>query len=426
MPRRSTTRFTINTVKGLKAPDPSGMQKLYWDADLIGFGVLCSGKTNGKTYVVQRNVNGKSRRVTIGSTKAFTLSEARDRAIKLLAKMYDGIDPKAERRASRASGLKLGQVLEDYLADNKGLREKTAADYRATVHRYLSDWLDLSLKEIDRDMVKERHLQIQEAVAKNKRRDATGHSAANGTMRVLRLIWNYAKELNQDLPDNPVTRLSRVKAWFPENRRDSIVRDSDLPVFYEAVTNLKNTVQRDYILLMLFTGLRRSEAAALTWDEADLEERVIRLPRARTKDGRRLDLPMSDFVYELLLAQRDLRSNERWVFPAESKSGHVEEPRFALDIVAEKTGLYVRPHDLRRTFITIARRCRLSEYDLKGLVNHSLGGDVTAGYVIDSWEDLREPMQIVTGHLLEKIGRVQLVDRQTSPEGAEVASDVNA
>ena len=94
-----------------------------------------------------------------------------------------------------------------------------------------------------------------------------------------------------------------------------------------AVCALPNPVARDYILLLLFTGLRRREASALTWGEVDLDARVIRLPAVRAKAGRKLDLPMSDFVFDLLSARRAL-GDARWVFPAPSASGHIEEPKF--------------------------------------------------------------------------------------------------
>src|SRR3954468_13873351 len=62
MPR---LKLTQRTIEKLPAPDPSGRQLLHWDTDLRGFGVLCSGKTNAKTYVVQRDLpNGRTRRVT--------------------------------------------------------------------------------------------------------------------------------------------------------------------------------------------------------------------------------------------------------------------------------------------------------------------------------------------------------------------------
>ena len=89
---------------------------------------------------------------------------------------------------------------------------------------------------------------------------------------------------------------------------------------------LPNPVARDYLLLLLFTGLRRTEAATLRWGDVDFVERVIRLPAARTKAGRKLDLPMTDIVRDLLVARRAI-GKEEYVFPSDSKSKHISEPR---------------------------------------------------------------------------------------------------
>lgn len=45
-------KLTERIVSQLKAPHPSGKQVLHWDTELKGFGVLVSGKTNAKTYIV--------------------------------------------------------------------------------------------------------------------------------------------------------------------------------------------------------------------------------------------------------------------------------------------------------------------------------------------------------------------------------------
>jgi hypothetical protein len=63
---------------------------------------------------------------------------------------------------------------------------------------------------------------------------------------------------------------------------------------------------RDYLLLLLFSGLRRREAASLRWEDVDLTARIIRVPAVSTKAGRKLDLPMTDFVHDLLVARRAL------------------------------------------------------------------------------------------------------------------------
>jgi integrase len=203
----------------------------------------------------------------------------------------------------------------------------------------------------------------------------------------------------RDNPENPVPPLQGGEFYFAP--------------FGENYSGDDNKTQRDYILLALFTGLRRREAATLRWDDVDLKDRMIRLPAERTKGRRKLDLPMSDFVADLLTARRAIGQDGPYVFPANSRSGHIEEPRFALDEVKKMSGIKVRMHDLRRTFITVAEECEMSVYALKALVNHSLGRDVTAGYIQFGPERLREPMQRVTDRLRELIGI-------NGPEGANV------
>ena len=183
-----------------------------------------------------------------------------------------------------------------------------------------------------------------------------------------------------------------------------MVSSEELPAFYEAVATLPNTVARDYLLLLLFTGLRRREAAALTWEDVDLKEKVIRVPATSTKAGRKLDLPMSTFVHDRLVARRAIGQAE-YVFPSNSKSGHIEEPKFPLRQVAERTSVKVSVHDLRRTFITVAESTDMSPLALKALVNHAIGSDVTAGYVQMTTERLRGPAQAVCDKLIESSGR---------------------
>ena len=238
-------------------------------------------------------------------------------------------------------------------------------------------------------------------------------------MRVLRIVWNFAADRVPGLPRNPVTRLSR--GWYPEERREGLVKASELLAFHAAVMQLGNAVARDYVRLMLFTGLRRTEAATLRWDDVDLQERIIRLPADRTKAGRKLDLPMSDYIYDLLNERQkdEAGADSKYVFFAHSRSGHIEEPRAALDAVAEATDIKVTCYDLRRTFITVADSCDIPFYALKGLINHSMGTDVTAGYIVAGPDRLRGPMQKVTDRFKELIGpealrppRERLVERE--------------
>jgi integrase len=205
------------------------------------------------------------------------------------------------------------------------------------------------------------------------------------------LLWNYAAERDPDLPMNPVRRLKRH--WFPDRKRERLVRAEEMPRFHQGVLALQNPVARDYLLVLLFTGLRRREAVSMQWEHVDFAHRIIRLPAANTKAGRKLDLPMTDVVHDQLKSRRAFGYDGPFVFPADSKSGHIEEPKFPLEHIAASTGIRVSAHDLRRTYVTTAESTDISPMALSALVNHSLGRDVTSGYVVMTAERLRGPAQ---------------------------------
>jgi integrase len=377
-------KLTEAAVRRLPAPDPSGKQRLYWADEPKGFGVLCSGVSNARSFILQRAVNGKTRRITIAPVVgvAGELEAARAKARQKLADFfYRGIDPKDEVAAGT-----LRIALEVYLA-SRSLRPRTIANYRDAVERSLAPWLDVPLRDITPAMVLRRHAEIDER-----------GGGANGTMRVLRAVYNHAAYLAADaMPPNPV----RLRgAWRPEPPRTGHVGPADLPAFYRAVMALESPIGRDLILLLLFTGFRRREATALRWDNVDFTECVIRLPAKSTKANRALDLPMSDVVRDILVARRAVGDAGGWVFPAAtSRSGHIEEPRFFLEQVAVASGVRVSVHDLRRTHISIAESTEMSVFALKALVNHSLGRDVTANYIQVNADRLRAPVQRVADEI---------------------------
>jgi integrase len=385
MPR---LKLTEKALAKIKAPDPSGRQILHFDTELRGFGVLCSGVSNARTYIAQRDLpNGRARRVTIGAVNEIPLAVARDRAADVLDDLRRGNDPKAKKAVAT-----LRSTLENYLAARKDLRPASIRAYKGSVENYLTNWLDLPLQEITSEMVENRHRAIATEIGKNARYKGT--TTANFAMRALRVLWNFEADRVPNFPPNPVRRLRRQ--WYAEPRRERIVRADELPKFYAAVCALRNPVARDYLLLVLFTGLRLGESRSLRWEDIDLKARVIRVPATRTKAGRKLDLPLSDFVRDLLVARRAL-GNATFVFPG--PAGHIVDLHLPLNAVAKQTGVRVSVHDLRRTFITVAESADISPLALKALVNHSLGSGVTEGYVQMSAERLREPAQRVADKL---------------------------
>lgn len=306
-------------------------------------------------------------------------------------------------------------------------------------------------------MVKTRHLKIAGGERERPRyakksTPATGkkaappirrEAAANNCMRTLRAVLNYAFEDDEGgtLYQNPVNILSSKKrnAWFDIPRRESLLKNSDLPAWYQAIMGLKNLILRDYLLFLLFTGSRRSESEKLTWAMVDFSDNALALVRGDTKNGQTHTIPMSDYLRELLwnrkeglktelteakaalsgkmtlkqqqrahgrVALAESRLASKYVFPGEGETGHIVEPRRGVDAVFNDTGIKATCHDLRRTFTTIAESLELSSYALKALVNHArASNDVTAGYIIMSVDRLREPVQRIATAIQDRIKR---------------------
>jgi integrase len=396
------TRLTAKAIAKLAAPDPNGKQQAYWDTELTGFGVVCSGVSKAKSFVVQHELSGRrTRRVTLGPCNVLSIEQARERARAVLADLYADKDPKTGRRGA----LTLRSTLETYLTARKDLRPKSRDNYRLNIEKYLTAWLDRPLREITADMVEARHTNLQAEIEAKGRYD--GQATANEAMGTLRALWNFALEREPGLGPNPVSRLRRQ--WYPKRQRERMVPLDKLPSFYAAVTALPNPIQRDYVLLLLFTGLRRGDAASLTWEDIDFRQRTFRIPGSRTKSGRRLDLPMTDVVHDIFVTRRT-PGKERFVFPSNGPTGHITQPNKIFDTINRACGIRVSAHDLRRVFITVAESCDISVMALKALVNHQLGAGITEGYIKMSAERLREPAQRVCDRMKELCGIAPIAD----------------
>ena len=333
-----------------------------------------------------------------------TVEQARKEAQKLLGKIAVGIKPKLEKKAQQCRAITLQAVFEDYLKARKGLKPLTIKDYQRAMLESFDDWRKKPLLDITRDMVAKRHAQIGER----------SHARANLAMRLLRAIFNFAAGEYEDekgkplILENPVKRLSHTRAWYRVTRRQTVIKQHELSAWYEAVMNFeiertstKSEAIRDYLLLLLFTGLRRSEAAKLTWADINLKAKALTI--TDTKNHEQHVLPLSNFLYDLLV-KRKKQAESNYVFPGTGETGYIIEPRKVMAKIIEKSGVQFTLHDLRRTFITIAESLDIPAYALKKLLNHKNKADVTAGYLVIDVERLRKPMQLITDHLLILMG----------------------
>lgn len=391
-------KITKSFVDNIPYPDTG--QIFYRDTELKGFGLRVG--TGSKVYFAEGKVDNKTVRVTIAHHGIFTSEQARTEAKNILGMIARGVNPNDIDKAKKAKSVTLAEVYQAYLKARNSLKPRTVYDYSRFMKTYFDEWQNKPLAEINKDMIERKHREIGQR----------SEAQANLAMRFMRALFNFALGQYEDsagnpiITDNPIKRLSQTRAWYRVDRRQTVIKSHDLPAWFDAVNNLpiksdgRNREHvKDFLLLLIFTGLRREEGLGLQWQHVDFKAKTLMIPDPKNRQDH--TLPLSDFLFDLLKARKDKNlENSLFVFSGTGLKGYMDDPQKQMKKVIELSGVQFTPHDLRRTFITVAESLDISAYALKRLANHKMTNDVTAGYIIGDAERLREPMQRITNYFL--------------------------
>lgn len=385
----TSLKLTKTKVEGLPIPTDKD-QVFYWDSETKGFGVRITAN-GARSYIVQRPVNGKTRRFTLGPHGLLTCDEARKRAMEKLLEMMDGIDPQQEKKRKVAQTETLREVMEDYIEHKRTkhgpLRPASKADIRKCVVVTFADWADKPVAGITRDACLKRFRELTKAAPVQ----------ANQAFRNLRALLNWAREKNATsdgeypiLPINPVSQMFKqggMAKWNPEKARDGrIPKDKMgevwllLQQYADPERNRRSTsIAADLVMFLILTGTRINEASTLTWDRVKLDGDLptFYLPGEVTKNHNPATFPISKALHALLTRRHAERiKGSNYVFPAvRGDSGYMKDPRAMWEKVSKVAGLHLSNHDMRRTFEDVAQIVGIDGDTRRQLENH-LSNDV--------------------------------------------------
>ena len=403
--RRINRRFLEALGKG------PGKPMFYRDSEQPGFGVKVTTKGKVNFFVEGRIKGSGSKRITVGEYPITKLIDARELARDKLAIMKQGFDPieleketheaKAHDRAiQEALSVTLETVFENCLRARRH-KPTTVRDYRNTFKNWFSDWLTEPIRSIKRQDIEERFYKITENARSSN--STNGIAQATKAMRYLSAVMNYAKaeeiEGERLITENPCTVLSEKKVYRKVNKRTRYLEKPDLALLLGELSKVRHTeyktaskritsvVIADYLVLLLFTGLRRNEAASLEWCNVNLDDSYFTIED--TKNGLTHVVPMSPPVKAMLQERFNDRSkHSKWVFPAKRGDGYLIEPRKQIEKITQITGVKFTSHDLRRTFATVADSYGLDHQLIKRSLNHKTQ-DITEGYIQTRVEKMR-------------------------------------
>ena len=417
-------------------PSNNGKQENYFDENQTGFGVYVT-KAGKKNYFVKGTCNSKQVMHTMGECSGFSsVKDARHQAAMILQGMKDGINPQQEKQnrkraedaqlkaveADKKKDVTLREVYQTMLEVRAAkLKPRTVSTYEQLTGYYLKDWLDRPMRSITDDEVVNHFSSISQK----------GKVSANNAFRAFRAIWNFGNVYHKGIfGDNPVKRLSGLKIWNTVAVRDREIPSKMMQAWFDAIMKWETPATRDYLLLLLFTGMRRSEAAALSWKDIDFTQETLRVNDP--KNGKPLVLPLSSFLIALLEYRYKNCYENEYVFPGTGRSGHIVEPKRAINFVVAETGIDFTCHDLRRTLTSLCLDLLIHPYITDALINHVTGGkaDVTRGYSVVTTDRMRQPAQQICDRIMELcVGIVTEEDRekkkaelQVSEQGVTIVS----
>jgi integrase len=322
--------FTRDRIEALPNPT-NGQRAYYYDTKVRGLAVAVSA-LGKKTFILYRKVAGRPERIAIGPFVDLSIDQARSRAERLNSDIALGENPAAHKRKIRDEAT-LQELFNAYLEHHAKPFKRTWKDDEGMFKLHLGSWHLRKISTIRKVDVITLHARIG--------RDS-GKYAANRVVELLGTMFNRAKEWGWE-GENPA---EKVKA-FREAKRERFMDGKELQAFFESLKQELNATIRDYVLVSLLTGARRSNVQEMRWEEINWERAEWTIPADKAKGGEAVRIALSPISLRILENRKD---GSEWVFPGIGKTGHLVEPKTAWKRILKRANLTdLRLHDLRRT-----------------------------------------------------------------------------
>lgn len=326
--------FEINFTKAaLTAAGAAakGKRDYYYDAKEKGL-VLAVTPAGGKSFYLYKRIDGRPERLLLGKFPDLSVENARKLAASAKGEIAMGENPQKAKRSIRDE-MTFGALFAEYLEKHSKVHKRSWAYDEREVNKFLKHWFKRKISSIEKAEVERLHAKVGKD---------NGIYQANRLLERIRSIFNKASDWGWG-GVNPATGIKK----FREKSRDRFLQPEELPRFFEALANEPNEAARDFFMISLLAGARKSNTLAMRWDEIDFHRATWRIALTKNDDPQIVHL--SPQAMEIL-KERKLHSLSPWVFPGGGASGHLADPKKAWMRILKEAGIAdLRIHDLRRT-----------------------------------------------------------------------------
>ena len=380
--------FTKKNIKGLE-PVP-GKRITVYDETQKGLCVRVS-PTGAKAFYCVRKVEGKVEWVRIGDAATVTIETARTTAAKIINDIAAGTNPAAQKRLKKAE-MTFADLFAEWVKDGQTKGKKSLGNDERNYRLHLQGIARKKLSDIQRTHIRKLHAALS---------TTSGLYQANRVLELISAAFNFGIKV-LDIPNlaNPAAGIKANR----EESRDRRLHADEMPRFFEALAAEENPDMRDYVMLSLLTGARRSNVQAMHWQEIHLERRTWTIPGPKAKAKDNIVVPLTDAAIKVLQPRAEATGAQGWVFPGPGATGHLVEPKTGWQRILQRAGIEdLRLHDLRRSLASFQIDAGVSLAVIgKGLGHHSQ--QTTAVYarlaqdpVADAWQKGTDAILVAAG-----------------------------
>lgn len=376
-------RFSNRQIDALppQQRDSASAMAEYTDTEVVGLKLAVS-KTGRKYFWHRYRFRGRKRMMKLGEYPSLSVADARQMVHDNKNKLAHDQDPADERNRVRQIPT-LAEVARDTYLPYVRQHKKSWKDDESKVRMEVGAMLGkIPLPEIKTSDVMLLHSTIRKRVSP---------STANRYLALLSGMFSLAIKCEL-IERNPAKGVKKFKEPDPRRR---FLSGEELGRFMVALNVEAGKTAANAIAMLLLTGLRKMELFSLRWSEVDLPGATIHL--LSTKGGRGRTVVLNSLALELMQNIRQSADTAcPWVFPARVGDGHLIDPRKPLWRAMERANITnLRPHDLRRSFASLAVNAGVDLYQIKDLLGHSTVAVTQRAYAHLQQGTLRSASEIV-------------------------------
>jgi integrase len=318
-----------------------------------------------------------------------SIEQARRQAESYNAQLSNGTDPLDEKREQREEPT-LQEVFFLYIEDYAKHHCKRWKEMMDFFKRYLAHLGCRRISSIS-------HMEVQRL--HSRLGTDSGQTTANRGVELLKAVINKGKKWGLVDCNNPCCGIEKYKL----KPRQRFVESDELPRLLKAIDEEPDETIRDFIWILLSTGVRKTNVLEMRWDQLDLPNAIWTIPD--TKNGTSQTILLTEKELEVLNRRHSGKRDFQWVFAGKGACGHLVDPKKGWQRILDRAKIQdLHIHDLRRSLGSYMAMTGASLSVIGNVLNHKDVSTTRKVYAQSAREAERAARQIAHGKMFAVTG----------------------